>query len=58
MAQTHKMMQLFDVINTKDSLKVYEAITKEDHEHLVLKDQHNNKIEVKFYPDYYKEDSE
>ncbi|WP_017548637.1 hypothetical protein [Salinicoccus carnicancri] len=56
MTTVKEMMQFQEVINTKESLKVKKVITKDDHEFLELKDEHNNKIEMKFYPGFYEED--
>lgn len=56
MTNVKKLMQMWETIKSESSTKVMQAITKDNHEYLELKDKHRNKFEIKYFPDFYKED--
>ena len=56
MAKLKQLKQMWETIDPKEDVFIEKARSEYDHEHLELRDGYGNKFEVKFYPEYYKED--
>lgn len=48
MTNVDQFLQMWKTIKARKETKVLKAISKEDHEFMELKDEHNNKFEIKF----------